>query len=288
MEEQASVVEHSEYLKRKGMNKLVTIKGEEIIEQDYWKELKAFTDARIALGRTGYSLPTREMLEFSLAHARAKDAVHLPFDKDTLKQKLGSMGLETIYASSAAPNRTVYLTRPDLGRRLSESARQHLIDLQFSGADVAIVIGDGLSSKAVHKQSVPLIAHLLPYIKELDLSLAPIVLADQSRVALGDEIGQLLKCKMVIMLIGERPGLSSPDSLGMYLTWMPYVGRLESERNCISNIRPEGLGYAKAAFKLAWIIEHSFDVQMSGIRLKDQSDDPSSYKLIKPIPQLLK
>ncbi|WP_321331741.1 ethanolamine ammonia-lyase subunit EutC [uncultured Bacteroides sp.] len=270
------------------MSKLIIIKTEEIIEQDCWKELKEFTDARIALGRTGYSLPTREMLEFSLAHARAKDAVHLPFDKDALKQKLNSMKLEVIYTSSAAPNRTVYLTRPDLGRKLSDTGREDLLKMHADGSDVVIVIGDGLSSKAVHKQSAPLISHLLPYLTQLHLSLAPIVLAEQSRVALGDEIGQILKAKLVIMLIGERPGLSSPDSLGVYLTWMPYVGRLESERNCISNIRPEGLSYAKAAFKLAWLIEHAFDTQLSGIRLKDQSDNPDSYKLVKPVNHLLK
>ena len=189
------------------MSKSITIKAEEIIEQDYWKELKELTGARIALGRTGYSLPTKEILSFSLAHARAKDAVNTPFDRDSIKQKLINNSLKVIYASSDAGNRSVYLTRPDLGRRLSGASRKDLTDLQFEGSDVALVIGDGLSAKAVHKQAVPLIENLLPYITRLNLSLAPIVLAEQSRVALGDEIGQILKTKLVVMLIGERPGL---------------------------------------------------------------------------------
>lgn len=264
------------------MNKSIKIKTEEFIEQDRWKELKEFTDARIALGRTGYSLPTNEMLKFSLAHARAKDAVHTPFDRDPIKQKLSNAGLKVIYTSSDAGSRSVYLTRPDLGRRLSATGKKNLTDIHSKGFDLTFVIGDGLSSKAVHTHSVPLIENLLPYIAPLNLSIAPVILAEQSRVALGDEIGQILNTKIVVMLIGERPGLSSPDSLGVYITWMPHVGRLESERNCISNIRPEGLDYKRAAFKLAWLIENSFYYRLSGIQLKDQSDNPESYKLIKP------
>jgi len=258
-------------------------KNEETFKRDFWNELKEFTDARIALGRTGYSLPTNELLSFSLAHARAKDAVHMPFDRDYLKQKLTDIGLKVIYVSSATAARSEYLTRPDLGRTLSEESRKTLTGLKYEGSDVTVVIGDGLSSKAVHNHAVPLIENLLPYLAQLNFSISPIVLAEQSRVALGDEIGQILKAKLIIMLIGERPGLSSPDSLGVYMTWMPYVGRLESERNCISNIRPEGLNYTRAAFKLAWLIEHAFDTAQSGINLKDQSDSPESYKIIRPM-----
>ncbi len=144
------------------------------------------------------------------------------------------------------------------------------------------MIGDGLSSKAVHRQAVPLIQHFLPYTEQLGLTVAPIVLALQSRVALGDDIAEMLRCRIVIMLIGERPGLSSPDSLGMYLTYAPYAGRLESERNCVSNIRPEGLPYDRAAFKIAWLVEAAFDLGLSGTRLKDQSDDPTKYRTLRP------
>lgn len=254
-----------------------------ILEHDCWPELKAFTDARIALGRTGASMPTNELLNFSLAHARAKDAVHTPFDRDTLRDKLIGMGREVIYVSSAAPNRSVYLTRPDLGRCLSEESRTMLEELNYPGADIAIVIGDGLSSKAVHRQAIPLISHLLPYLNLLKLTVSPIVLAEQSRVALGDEVGRLLKAKLVAILIGERPGLSSPDSLGVYMTWAPDTNRLESDRNCISNIRPEGLSHEKAAFKLAWLIENAFAMRQSGIHLKDMSDNPEYHKLVKPM-----
>ena len=254
-----------------------------ILQPDCWSELRSFTDARIALGRTGASLPTDEVLKFSLSHARAKDAIHTAFDLHVLKEKLTRMGLESLNVSSAATKRAVYLTRPDLGRKLSDKSHQELEDMHHPIVDVALVIGDGLSSKAVHKQAIPLISHLMPYLKQLGLSVAPIVLAEQSRVALGDEVGELLHAKLVAILIGERPGLSSPDSLGVYITWNPYVGRLESDRNCISNVRPEGLSHAKAAFKLAWIIENAFSLSKTGIELKDQSDDVSYHKLIKPM-----
>ena len=254
-----------------------------ILEQDCWSELRQFTDARIALGRTGASLPTDEVLRFTLSHARAKDSIHTPFDREAVSMKLHQMGLECLNVSSAAPNRAVYLTRPDLGRKLCEESRERLEALDSSPVDIALVIGDGLSSKAVHKQAVPLISNLLPYLKVLGLSTAPIVLAEQSRVALGDEIGALLKAKLVAILIGERPGLSSPDSLGVYITWNPYVGRLESDRNCISNVRPEGLSHAKAAFKMAWLIENAFRLAKTGIELKDQSDDKAFHQLVKPI-----
>ncbi|MDR2122366.1 MAG: ethanolamine ammonia-lyase subunit EutC [Flavobacteriaceae bacterium] len=253
-----------------------------LIEKNSWSFLKEFTDARIALGRTGVSLPTRELLEFSLAHAKAKDAVHQPFDKKMLEEQINETGLPILKVSSAAKDRTVYLTRPDLGRQLSEESKKLLQSGNNPAVDVVIIIGDGLSSKAVHKQAFPLLKNLLPYISQLDLSLAPIVLAEQSRVALGDEIGEILKARLSVVLIGERPGLSSPDSLGVYMTWDPSVGKLDSERNCISNIRPEGLSYSKSAFKLAWLIEHALYLKATGIHLKDQSDNPSQYRIVKP------
>ncbi|MDR1876578.1 MAG: ethanolamine ammonia-lyase subunit EutC [Flavobacteriaceae bacterium] len=252
------------------------------IEKNSWSFLREFTGARIALGRTGVSLPTRELLKFSLAHAQAKDAVHQPFDKKMLKEQIEEIGLPLIEVSSAAKNRMVYLTRPDLGRQLSEESKDLLQSESNLPVDIVIVVGDGLSSKAVHKQAAPLLKNLIPYISQLNLSPAPIVLAEQSRVALGDEIGEILKAKLVVVLIGERPGLSSPDSLGVYITWNPAIGKLDSERNCISNIRPEGLDYLKSAFKLAWLIEHAFSLKTTGIHLKDQSDDPSQYLIVKP------
>lgn len=265
------------------MNKdIISTQGEFLKETSSWDWLKNFTDARIALGRTGCSLLTKDYLDFSLAHARAKDSITTPFDRERIKAELQKMGLSCLYADSAAHDRTTFIARPDLGRRLSDRSREELVKMNYPGADVLIVIGDGLSSKAVHKQAVPLIRRLLPYLKELNLSLAPIVLASQSRVALGDDIAEVMHCRLVAMLIGERPGLSSPDSLGVYMTYDPYRGRLESERNCISNIRPEGLSYDRAAFKLAWLIESAFNRRLSGTQLKDLSDDPSQYHRIKP------
>jgi ethanolamine ammonia-lyase small subunit len=265
------------------MNKQdITVKSEDIIDADCWGELREFTDARIALGRTGYSVPTSEYLKFSLAHAMARDTINTPFDRDMLASKLSKMGLSTIYVESSASSRSVFLTRPDLGRRLSEESRDRLRAMSDKEADVLLVIGDGLSSKAVHKQAAPLIQHLLPYLNELNLTLGPVILARQSRVALADDIAEIMHCKLVVILIGERPGLSSPDSLGAYMTYKPYWGRLESERNCISNIRPAGLSYSRAAFKLAWLIEAAFSMHKSGTALKDQSDDPSCYRLLKP------
>lgn len=269
------------------MDKGLIVNAEEVLEHDPWEELKQYTDARIALGRAGCALPTKEYLDFSLAHARARDTIHKPFNRRVVREKLQDMGLATINAESAAPNRSVFLTRPDLGRQLSDSSRAYLQGLNYAGADLCIVIGDGLSSKAVHKQAVPLIKNLLPYLEELKMSLAPIVLAEQSRVALGDDIAETLHCRCVAILIGERPGLSSPDSLGVYMTYAPSRKRLESERNCISNIRPEGLTYDKAAFKLAWLLESAFKLKISGTTLKDNSDDPSCYLSLKPHDTLL-
>ena len=183
---------------------------------DAWNPLREFTDARIALGRSGASLPTREVLNFGLAHARARDAIHQPFASDQLVQPLAELGLSTLTVRSAASDRHVYLNRPDLGRQLNEESRADLAASGARPADLLLVIGDGLSSYAVQRQAVPLIRALLPYLKTLGLSLAPVVLAHQSRVALGDDIGETLKARAVAILIGERPGLSSPDSLGVY------------------------------------------------------------------------
>ncbi|WP_313082663.1 ethanolamine ammonia-lyase subunit EutC [Atlantibacter sp.] len=249
---------------------------------DAWKALNQFTDARIALGRSGASLPTAEVLKFGLAHAQARDAIHQPFDSDTLAAQFAALDLETLTVHSQATDRPVYLNRPDLGRRLDEQSREMLTARRASPHDVLLVIGDGLSSHAVHRQAVPLVKALLPFLATLGLSTGPVVLAHQSRVALGDDIGECLNSKAVAMLIGERPGLSSPDSLGVYLTWKPERARIESERNCISNIRPEGLGYDAAAFKLAWLLEQAFLRRLTGVDLKDESDNPALWDKVRP------
>ncbi len=253
------------------------------MNSDAWTLLREFTDARIALGRSGASLPTKEVLNFGLAHAQARDAVHQPFHSDDISKELAELSLPTLTVKSAAEDRHIYLNRPDLGRMLDEESRNMLQTSNIGSYDLLLVIGDGLSSHAVHRQSVALIRELLPYIKTLGLTLAPVVLAHQSRVALGDDIGEILNCKAVAMLIGERPGLSSPDSLGVYLTWKPERNRLESERNCISNIRPEGLCYTSAAFKLAWLLEQAFLRRLTGVKLKDESDNPALHQQVKPI-----
>lgn len=250
---------------------------------DAWSLLREFTDARIAIGRSGASLPTREVLNFGLAHAQARDAVHQPFDSAALETELHALGLKTLTVHSAASDRHIYLNRPDLGRKLSDDSREALRACRVAQHDLLLVIGDGLSSHAVHRQSVALVKALLPYLKTLGLSLAPVVLAHQSRVALGDDIGETLNSKAVAILIGERPGLSSPDSLGVYLTWKPGRARLESERNCISNIRPEGLGHEAAAFKLAWLLEQAFLRRLTGVRLKDESDNPALHGKVVPL-----
>lgn len=249
---------------------------------DAWKALNQFTDARIALGRSGASLPTAEVLKFGLAHAQARDAIHQPFDSDTLAEQLAALDLETLTVHSQATDRPVYLNRPDLGRRLDEPSRERLTARRATPHDVLLVIGDGLSSHAVQRQAVPLVRALLPFLATLGLSTGPVVLAHQSRVALGDDVGECLNSKAVAMLIGERPGLSSPDSLGVYLTWKPERARIESERNCISNIRPEGLGYDAAAFKLAWLLEQAFLRRLTGVNLKDESDNPALWDKVRP------
>lgn len=251
-------------------------------QPDAWSALRAFTDARIALGRSGASLPTQEVLKFGLAHAQARDAIHQPFDSDLVARQLRELGLASLTVHSAAPDRDTYLHRPDLGRQLCEESRDLLRTSGNKAADLLIVVGDGLSSHAVHRQASALIAALLPYLKQLGISLAPVVLAHQSRVALGDDVGECLHSGSVAILIGERPGLSSPDSLGVYLTWKPNRQRLESERNCISNIRPEGLGYEAAAFKLAWLLEQAFLRRLTGVNLKDESDNPALHDKVRP------
>jgi ethanolamine ammonia-lyase small subunit len=240
--------------------------------RDPWARLAQWTPARIALGRSGASLPSREVLAFALAHARARDAVHAGLDTTAIVQALAGLGLETIEVESNAVDRARYLRRPDHGRRLSSSSYKLLSKHSSKAADLALVIGDGLSATAVNAHAAPLIATLLPQLQAAHLSLAPVVIARGARVALGDEIGELLGARVVAGLIGERPGLSAPDSLGVYLTFAPRTGRVDAERNCISNIRPQGLSYDRAAFKLAWLVRESLRRGLTGVALKDESD----------------
>lgn len=241
---------------------------------DPWAALRGFTAARIALGRAGASLPTAEWLRFSLAHAQARDAVHLPLDGLRVQRELQALGFAVCAVRSAAGDRATYLRRPDLGRRLSAEgvAALNALPAEAPQSDVAVLVGDGLSARAVQAHAAPLLAEMRPRLEAEGLALGRVVLAEQARVALGDEVGALLGARAVLVLIGERPGLSSPDSLGAYLTWAPRPGRSDAERNCVSNIRPEGLPYALAAHKIAWLLAGARRLGASGVALKDESD----------------
>lgn len=253
---------------------------------DPWSTLRRYTPARIALGRSGASLPTDELLRFGVAHAQARDAVHLPFDADGVRRELAAFGFETIEVESAAPDRGSYLRRPDLGRCLSERSRGLLDALPRGAPSLVLIVADGLSSRAVHHHAAPLLREARPLLEEAGFLLRPIVLAHQSRVALGDEIGERLRAQAVAVLIGERPGLSSPDSLGIYLTWNPRVGCVDAQRNCISNVRPEGLLYREAASKLAWLLAAGRKLGATGVALKDRSEAPDALIDVPPTTRL--
>ena len=230
------------------------------------------TPARLDLGRSGAGLPTRAVLAFALDHARARDAVHAAFDIAPLQAAAERQGLSLIEAASAAAaSRETYLRRPDLGRRLADPEAL----AATRGCDVLLIAGDGLSATAVTAHVPPLLDTLLPLLE--DLALGPLVVAHGARVALADEIGERLSAKLVVMLIGERPGLSSPDSLGAYITYGPAIGRTDSERNCVSNIRPQGLPPESAAPRIAWLIREALRRQLTGVALKDASDTSSIF-----------
>lgn len=248
-----------------------------LVEHDPWIALRRHTPARIAQGRTGASQGTAEQLRFMRDHARARDAVHTPLDVDALCADLRAIGVEPVVVDSAAGDRATYLMRPDLGRRLSDAGRERLAAVvgEAVGAtppDLLFVIGDGLSSLAVARHAVPMLAASLACLP--DWRTAPVVVvARQARVALGDEIAERMGAGCVAMLIGERPGLTTPDSLGLYLTWAPRVGRRDAERNCISGIRPEGLAVERAARTLAGLLTGARRLQATGVALKDESCD---------------
>lgn len=234
---------------------------------DPFARLRGLTQARIGLARTGDGLALKPMLDFQLAHARARDAVHRPLDVAAVAAALPAPPL---VVASEAPSRADYLQRPDLGRRLRDADLGRLP--AQTGADVALVLADGLSSRAVEAHGAAMVAALSDRLG--DLTLAPVVIATQARVAIGDDIGAALGARLVAVLIGERPGLSSADSLGLYLTFMPKPGRRDSERNCISNIRPpEGLGYDEAADLATFLIREALRLKLTGVALKDTRAD---------------
>jgi ethanolamine ammonia-lyase small subunit len=231
-----------------------------------WQTLRRHTPARIALGRAGASLPTKEILDFGLAHARARDAVHYALDADKLEQELKTLGYAPIRVASQAPDHATYLTRPDLGRRLDEESKARLA----GSTELVVAIEDGLSAIAVQNHAVPLLSELMRLSAER-WSRAAVVIALHGRVALGDEIGERLNARLVVVMIGERPGLSSPDSLGLYITYAPRVGRTDAERNCISNIHASGLRYEEAAKRLDWLVSAALARGVTGVALKDES-----------------
>jgi len=242
--------------------------------QNPWLELRRLTPARIALGRTGTSLPTQAQLDFQYAHAQARDAVHLAFDHQGIRAQLTERGRESLLLHSAATDRHSYLQRPDLGRRLDEASAQILDDYATAhpgGVDLAIVVADGLSALAVHRHTLPFLARLEEQIAADGWSVSPVILVEQGRVAVADEVAQRLGAKMSVILIGERPGLSSPDSLGLYFTYNPKVGLTDAYRNCISNVRLEGLSYGMAAHRLVYLMREACRRQLSGVNLKDEA-----------------
>ena len=241
--------------------------------QQVLAQLRRFTPARIALGRAGNGMPTAASLRFLLDHARARDAVHSALDFDAMKHELQARGWKVARVHSACADRGEYLRRPDLGRRLAPASRAALDgwakDCDVKGYDVAIVVADGLSAMAVKRNLLPVLDHLGPLLRAAHRSHGPLVLAEQARVAIGDEIGETLDARLVVVLIGERPGLSAANSLSSYMTWQPRAGTMDSARNCISNIRGAGLQPSGAAHQIAELVEAAFVFAATGVRLSD-------------------
>lgn len=239
--------------------------------RDPWHALRRLTAARIALGRVGDGLPTEHLLDFQMAHAQARDSVHMAFDSDAVAAALADLPQPVVTVHSAAPDRITYLQRPDLGRALAEDDAARLTPLA-GDHDVVFVLADGLSARAVHDHGA---ATLRATLARLDDTwrIGPVVLAHQARVAIGDPVGAALGAALTVVLIGERPGLSSADSLGAYLTWGPQAGRTNADRNCISNIRPEGLPPEAAAHKVAYLMREARHLKLSGVRLKDDAPE---------------
>lgn len=243
---------------------------EGLVVRDPWTALRALTPARIALGRAGAALPTDAVLAFDLAHAQARDAVHAALDVPRLLAGLRAEGWESEILRSEAADRADYLRRPDRGRKLDPAVHAQLARRGAEVCDLVFVVADGLSALAVQSHALPLLRATRPLLDPA-WRLGPVCVATQARVALGDEIGAALGARLVAVLIGERPGLSAPDSLGVYLTWDPRPGRSDAERNCLSNIRPAGLAVDEAAGRLAWLLHEALRRGLTGVTLKDES-----------------
>jgi ethanolamine ammonia-lyase small subunit len=243
------------------------------------RDLRDLTPARVGLGRAGASMPTRALLEFTLDHARARDAVHAAFDVSGLIAGLDDLGLAAFNVRSRARDRKEYLARPDLGRMLDPASQQLLAGRDGGPCQLAIVVGDGLSPSAVNDHALELIRGLMARLAGDGIEIDHAVVASAARVALGDEIGAILGARMIVMLIGERPGLSAPASLGAYLTFAPKPGLTDEKRNCVSNIHASGLGYDEAAFKIAWLVRHGLAREITGVALKDESGGATSPRI---------
>jgi ethanolamine ammonia-lyase small subunit len=235
----------------------------DVVERDAWAALRTLTPARVALGCVGSAMPTRAHLDFQLAHARARDAVHARLD---IAEFVKRLTLPSIAVRSAAADHPEYLRRPDRGRQL-DPASAHMLT-KTEGLVAAVVIAGGLSALAIDRHAPALVAQLAPALHDDGWTLAPLVVVEHGRVAIGDEIGERLGATAVVVLIGERPGLSAPDSLGAYFTYVPRVGRTDADRNCVSNIRPEGLAIDQAAARLRWLFAESRRRQRSGVAIK--------------------
>lgn len=242
-------------------------------------DLRELTPARVGLGRSGASLPTDALLSFTLDHARARDAVHAAFDVPAIVAGLAELGLATLEVSSRTYSRRDYLRRPDLGRMLDPASIRTLESAGITSCGCAIVIGDGLSPTAVNAHSVGLLRNLLPRLAADGVEIGAAIVASGARVALGDEIGAIIGARMLVMLVGERPGLSAPDSLGAYLTFAPRIGLTDADRNCVSNIHRAGLSSAEAAFRISWLVREGLSRQVTGIALKDESGGASQNAL---------
>ncbi|HEY5974036.1 MAG TPA: ethanolamine ammonia-lyase subunit EutC [Geobacteraceae bacterium] len=238
---------------------------------DAWLDLRRFTQARIALGRAGHAVPTTALLEFQLAHAQARDAVQFPWDLEAFARQLRELGEEPLLLETCVADRDQYLRRPDLGRVLSEASRNRLRLANAGGADVALIVTNGLSSTAVERHGLPLLQAILAGHRARQLNAAPVCLVANGRVALADDIGSVLGTRVAVIVVGERPGLSAADSLGIYLTYGPQPGNSDAQRNCISNVRsPEGMGYEAAAAKLLYLTGEALRRGISGVALKDE------------------
>lgn len=240
---------------------------------DPWESLKQFTAARIAMGRAGAGIPLSHLLQFNVAHAHARDAVYSVLDSEVLHQRLVHFNLPVLHLQSKACNRQTYLQRPDLGRLPDEGAI-HTLRQHAGPCDVSIILADGLSAQAINTHAVPLLQHLISSLQAAGYRLAPLCIATGARVAFADPVAHTLQARLSVILIGERPGLSAADSMGAYITYQPRPGRTDESRNCVSNIRPQGLSYQLAAEKISYLVQEALRRGLSGVGLKEDGMNP--------------